>query len=209
MFCSKCGNAVKAGDQFCDKCGAPVSPEVAPPNINVAANPQIAQKSGKAVGSLLAGITGLLFFPASIAAIVLGHMSRSEIKKSGGGRTEGAGMALAGLILGYAGVAIIPFVLIVAAIAIPSLLRARIAADEASAVGTVRAIKEAEARYKQTFPRWVTRAIWRAWVVMATRLPLRSTRESWMTRSAQGRATDTALRFRTVRRRAPRPRVTR
>ena len=78
-------------------------------------------------------------------------MSRSEIQKSGG-RMEGAGMALAGLILGYAGIAIIPFVMIVAAIAIPSLLRARIAANEASAVGTVRAITEAEARYKEKFP---------------------------------------------------------
>jgi uncharacterized membrane protein YvbJ len=94
MFCSKCGNAIKAGDQFCDRCGALVSAEAAPPNVNVAANPQIAQKNGKAVGSLAAGISGLIFFPASIAAIVLGHMSRSEIKKSGG-RMEGAGMALA------------------------------------------------------------------------------------------------------------------
>lgn len=151
MFCAKCGNSLKTDDQFCEKCGAPVSPDVAAPNINVAATPQIAPKSGKAVSSLVAGISGLLFFPASIAAIVLGHMSRAEIKKSGG-RMQGAGMALAGLILGYGVVAIIPFIMIVAAIAIPSLLRARIAANEASAVGTVRAITQAEARYKATFP---------------------------------------------------------
>lgn len=150
MFCAKCGNALKTGDQFCEKCGAPASPEVAAPHVNAAASPQMAQKSGKALGSLVAGITGLLFFPAAITAIVLGHMSRAKIKKSGG-RIQGAGMALASLILGYAGIAIIP-ILIVAAIAIPNLLRARIVANESSAVRTMRTITQAEAKYKAAFP---------------------------------------------------------
>jgi hypothetical protein len=77
--------------------------------------------------------------PAAIAAVILGHMSLSEIRKSAG-RIGGAGIATAGLVLGYLGIAIIPFVLIIAAIAIPNLLRARIAANEASAVGTLRTI---------------------------------------------------------------------
>ncbi len=54
-------------------------------------------------------------------------------------------MAMAGLVLGYAGVMVIP--LIIAAIAIPNLLRARMAANEASAVGSLRIINRAVVTY--------------------------------------------------------------
>jgi hypothetical protein len=104
------------------------------------------QTSGKALASLITGIFGLPFFPAAIVAIILGHISRSEIRKSNG-RLQGAGMALAGLIFGYAGIAFVPFILIIAAIAIPNLLRARIAANEAGAVRSVRQIHTAEVTY--------------------------------------------------------------
>jgi type II secretory pathway pseudopilin PulG len=107
--------------------------------------------SGKALASLITGIFGLLLFPASIVAIILGHISRSEIRGSNG-RLQGAGLALSGLILGYAGIALIPLVLIVAAIAIPNLLRARIAANESSAVHSIRRIVAAEATYVLAYP---------------------------------------------------------
>jgi len=87
-------------------------------------------------------------FPAAVVAIILGHISRSEIRKSGG-RVTGSGLALTGLVLGYLGVSFIPF-LIIAAIAIPNLLRARIAANEASAVSMVRTINIAEGTYAGT-----------------------------------------------------------
>jgi hypothetical protein len=45
----------------------------------------------------------MLWFIASIAAIITGHIARSQIKRSG---EQGAGMALAGLILGYVGLAL-------------------------------------------------------------------------------------------------------
>lgn len=47
---------------------------------------------------------------------------------------------------------VVAIILIIAAIAIPSLLRARIAANEASAVGTVRTITTAEVTYTSTNP---------------------------------------------------------
>jgi len=105
--------------------------------------------SGKAVGSL---ICGFLFFcfPAAIVAIVLGHLSLSEIRKSAG-RLKGQGIAVAGLVLGYLGVVMIPFILIIAAIAIPNFLRARMAANEASAVGSLRTIRTAAASYNVTY----------------------------------------------------------
>ena len=95
---------------------------------------------------------GLFFFvfPAAVVAIVFGHLSLSEIRKSAG-RMTGRGMTMAGLILGYVGVAIIPLILIVAAIAIPNLLRAKIAANQSSAVGSLRTIVAAEMTYSSTY----------------------------------------------------------
>jgi competence protein ComGC len=82
-----------------------------------------------------------------IPAIILGHLSRSAIRNSLG-RLKGEGMALAGMILGYVSVAIvIPFILIVATIAIPSLLRSRQAANESAAVANVRTLNTAEVTY--------------------------------------------------------------
>src|ERR1022692_4576001 len=59
-------------------------------------------------------------------------------------------MALTGLIFGYAGVSCLP-ILIIAAIAIPNLLRSRMAANEASAVGSIRTINVAAINYSSTF----------------------------------------------------------
>jgi hypothetical protein len=103
-----------------------------------------ARTDGKAVASLILGIGGLTFFSifAGIPAVILGHMSRSNIKKSMG-KLKGEGLALAGLIMGYISFLAIPFILIIAAIAIPNLLRARIAANEAGAVRTIRYINQA------------------------------------------------------------------
>ncbi len=110
-----------------------------------------APTSGKALASMIVGIFGLLCFPVAIVAIVLGHMSRSEIRKSNG-RLQGLGMSTAGLVMGYGSFAIIPFVLIIAAIAIPNLLRARIAANEASAVAAIRTVNAAEISYRVAYP---------------------------------------------------------
>ncbi len=47
---------------------------------------------------------------------------------------------------------VVAIILIIAAIAIPNLLRSRIAANEASAVGSLRTINTAEVTYASTFP---------------------------------------------------------
>src|SRR6204780_4478782 len=135
MFCSSCGNEVPTGERFCRVCGKEVSVGGVPaPTLAPAAEGTVfpAQTSGKAVTSLVCGLF-LFAFPFSILAIIFGHLGVSEIRRSAG-RLKGEGIAIAGLILGYVGLAIIPVILIIAAIAIPNLLRARIAANEASAV---------------------------------------------------------------------------
>jgi type IV pilus assembly protein PilA len=168
MFCPRCGSSNPDKGKYCINCGDSLvvdgtAPAVAgAPNASghsepIAPGQPIVENpptSGKAVASLICGIFGFIL-PASIAAVILGHLSLSEIRKSAG-RIGGAGIATAGLVLGYIGIAIIPFVLIVAAIAIPNLLRARIAANEASAVGTLRTIDIGAttyaAEYKNGFP---------------------------------------------------------
>jgi Mn2+/Fe2+ NRAMP family transporter len=78
--------------------------------------PPAKPNSNMAIASLVLGILGWTVMPglASIAAIVTGHMAKKEIKESNG-QLSGDGMALAGLIMGYASVAI--FVCVCLAIA--------------------------------------------------------------------------------------------
>jgi prepilin-type N-terminal cleavage/methylation domain-containing protein len=47
---------------------------------------------------------------------------------------------------------VVAIILVIAAIAIPNLLRSRIAANEASAVGSLRTINTAEVTYQSTYP---------------------------------------------------------
>ena len=65
------------------------------------------RRSGKALASVICGVIGLFLVPLvlPVAAIVLGVMARREIE-NGHGRVTGIGMAMAGIMLGVAGVAI-------------------------------------------------------------------------------------------------------
>jgi hypothetical protein len=66
-----------------------------------------APTDGKAIAALVCGIVGVaVCAPVGIAAIVLGSQSRSSIAESGG-RLQGDGMALAGLIMGWVGVGLL------------------------------------------------------------------------------------------------------
>jgi type IV pilus assembly protein PilA len=143
--CLSCATLNPDDVQFCSSCGARFG--VPSPAIT-ALTPGEARTSGKAIGSLISGFL-FFIFPAAIVAVVLGHISLSEINR-GRGRVRGRGMAIAGLILGYIGIAFIP--LIIAAIAIPNLLRAKMAANESSAVGTLRMYNTAMVRYANACP---------------------------------------------------------
>lgn len=175
MFCQACGKQIPDTAKFCEFCGKPTASTTPPPSVAQpsppppattppaaavrpatpsAPGPAMAVKtSGLAIASLVFGLLSILFsFLAGIPAVVFGHLARSDIQKSGG-RVKGSGMALAGLILGYLfGVAVVP-ILIIAAIAIPNLLRARTAANEASAVGSLRDIVTAAVNYSYTCPK--------------------------------------------------------
>ena len=112
---------------------------------------QPAQTDGGAIASMVLGIASVvlcLSFLAGIPAIIIGHISLSRIKKSMG-RLKGEGMALTGLILGYIS---LPFILIIAAIAIPNLMRARTSANEAAAASTVRVLNTSQITFSTTYP---------------------------------------------------------
>jgi len=75
----------------------------------------VAKINGLAIASLACAITQFAFGPlATIPAIVCGHLARSQIQRTG---EQGAGLALAGLILGW-GAVILGIVVIVLGLAI-------------------------------------------------------------------------------------------
>ena len=146
-FCHTCGSELAPGSMVCPTCHTSVA-QTGAPGWGPPVPSRDAKTSGLAVASLLLGIL-FLIFPAAILAIILGHISRSQIRGSAG-RIKGAGMALAGLILGYAGVAVIP-ILIIAAIAIPNLLRSKMVANGAAAVGSLRTLHVAATTYYSVY----------------------------------------------------------
>ena len=146
-ICPYCNQGIADNAVACSWCSANLAgtvPQMGAPY----AGPQ--ETNGLAIGSLICGIL-FFIFPSALVAVVLGHISRSQIRKSQG-RQTGSGMALAGLILGYLGISFIP-ILIIAAIAIPNLLRAKMAANEASAVGALRTYNTAMIEYATLCPK--------------------------------------------------------
>ena len=76
----------------------------------VVANPT----SGLAIGALICGIAEIFTLGfAAIPAVILGHLARANIKKTG---ERGDGMAIAGLVLGYLGIGIWTLIIIALAL---------------------------------------------------------------------------------------------
>lgn len=77
-----------------------------------------AKTNGLAIAALICGLVQFIGFGifTGIPAIILGHMARRQVRQTG---EQGAGMAMAGLVLGYIGVAlaIILVIVIIAAVA--------------------------------------------------------------------------------------------
>ena len=152
MICSRCGQTVSDGAAFCPACGqqtiavAGGLPPLPPPGVHAVP----AEKTGgMAIASLVFGIL-FLFFPLNILAIIFGHISLSQIKASAG-RLGGRGLAVAGLVLGYLGIAHDPAYTDHRGHCHPNLLRARIAANETSAAQSIRIINTAQVTYQDTY----------------------------------------------------------
>lgn len=131
MVCANCGATSDQGQRFCYNCGARLEPQQATPTLVVPPQnqelpppappqpptyqpvpggyaPAVVPNSNLAVISLVSGILSWVVLPliAAIVAIITGHMARNEIRQSGGSLT-GDGLALIGMVLGYAQIALI------------------------------------------------------------------------------------------------------
>jgi len=72
------------------------------PAAHAATVTPVPKTNGLAIASLACGLAQFMFGPlATIPAIVFGHVARHQIKRTG---EQGAGLALAGLVLGWAAV---------------------------------------------------------------------------------------------------------
>jgi hypothetical protein len=108
--------------------------------------PSQPKTSALAIWSLVLGILSLTCFSifAAIPGVICGHKALSRIKNAGGA-LAGKGLAIAGLITGYAGIAwAIFFIPLMLAIAIPNFVKARNTAMENASINDLRQIQAAK-----------------------------------------------------------------
>ncbi len=141
MQCPECRNENPPYAMSCSNCGAALRRQGPAPT---------GERRGLAIASLVLGILslptlGLLFVGAALS-ITLGIVA---IYKANTAPEEygGKGLAIGGIVSATLSLLAVPFIGIIAAIAIPSLLRARVSANEAAAIGDVRSVISAEAAY--------------------------------------------------------------
>lgn len=104
---------------------------------------------GMSVASLILGIISLLggifLLIPTVLAIVFGHVSLAYCKRNK--IQAGQGMSIAGLVMGYLSIVMIPFVGLLAAMAIPAFQKVRIASQEKVMVNNVRQLVAAADQY--------------------------------------------------------------
>jgi hypothetical protein len=127
MNCDGCGKPIGDADQYCPHCGrrrtqtdmpyaeppaypsqtyapqASAPPGYPPPMYPPAAGYRPASTSGLAIASLVLSLVGGCGI-GSVLAIILGNRAKREIRYSHGALT-GEGMATAGVIIGWVGIA--------------------------------------------------------------------------------------------------------
>jgi Domain of unknown function (DUF4190)/zinc-ribbon domain len=123
MDCAKCGALIGSDAQYCSRCGAPVpalsSPQAQPVQaqptpVTLGVSPPPSRTSALALASLVFGALAWMTLPVvgAVAAVVIGHLAKSEIDRSGkqlGGRE----FATVGLILGYVQLGLVFFAAII------------------------------------------------------------------------------------------------
>jgi len=108
--------------------------------------PAPGKTEGLAIWSLILGLLTFLFsIFTAIPAVICGHLALGKIKKSGGA-LSGRGMAIAGLVIGYLGLTIIP-VAILAAIALPAFTAVQEKATEIRSLSNAKQIGMACRQY--------------------------------------------------------------
>lgn len=103
-FCGQCGSAMALSAAACPHCGTQQTAEAFSAARAAAQPAPAASKSnGLAIASLVLGILWLGWL-GSVLAVIFGHVAHKQISDAEG-RQSGKGMATAGLVLGYIGIA--------------------------------------------------------------------------------------------------------
>lgn len=162
--CQSCGFVGFSVTGNCKSCGVPLIQRTAPvaaPRSNYGPSNQFPEgpKKGMAIAALVLGILGLLTFGllgvGAITGIVLAVVAMNRAQREPwiyGGRT----LAIAALVLNVTSIVAVVPIGIIAAIAIPNLLASARAANEGSAIATLRTVSAAEATYQSIFQRFGT-----------------------------------------------------
>jgi type II secretory pathway pseudopilin PulG len=158
--CPACGFVGWSDLEHCKACGVPFSQRaVYAAQANPAWNEPEGQKKGLAIASLVLGIIGFVTFGifgiGAIVGIILAIVAMNRVK-SEPWKYGGRGMAIAGLVLSITSIVTVIPVGIIAAIAIPNLLQARMAANEGAAIYSLRTLSAAELTYQAQFQRFAT-----------------------------------------------------
>jgi type IV pilus assembly protein PilA len=158
--CPACGFVGWSDLEYCKACGAAFGQHPAyAAHASQAWNEGGGQKRGLAIASLVLGIFSFFTFGllgvGAIIGIVLAVMAMSRVKNEPW-KYGGRGIAIAGLVLSITSLATAVPIGIIAAIAIPNLLQARIAANEGSAIHSLRTISAAEMTYQAQFQKYGT-----------------------------------------------------
>ena len=163
--CSSCGFVGFSDSGNCKSCGAqfaerPQTFSLPDPSSSLEP-PREGLKQGLAIFALVLGIISLFTFGllgiGAITGIVVSIIAMSKVKHEPwkyGGRP----LAIAGLVLSIASFATVVPLGIIASVAIPNLLAARRAANEASAISSLNRICSAEAIYANIYQRYGTLA---------------------------------------------------
>ena len=117
-----------------------------PPPLENATQPKT---SALAIWSLVLGILSLVCFTifAAIPGVICGHKALGKIKRSNGTLT-GQGLAIAGLVTGYLGIACALFMIpLMLAIAIPNFVKARDTAQTNACINNLRQIDAAKQQW--------------------------------------------------------------
>ncbi|MEI9865137.1 MAG: DUF4190 domain-containing protein [Limisphaerales bacterium] len=123
--------------------------ETIPPALGTQSPTQPPKTSALAIWSLVLGILSLICCTifAAIPGVICGHMALGRIKRSVGG-LSGQGLAIAGLITGYLGIAMAIFVIpLMVAIAIPNFVKAREIAQSNACINNLREIDAAKQQW--------------------------------------------------------------